>query len=195
MKHLKLIVFILVGFTVFNLWQSCKKGPEDPFFSIHSRLSRVTGNWNITKYTVNGIDSLRKVLDSTAFAGPCGDEIDKTIEQDKFVWSFDKLGHFQSKATIDTTFIIDIINNTPICLDAFVSDSGSVVTVRDWNFTSGVGDLKNKEQLYLVDPNTLEVTLFDIVELRNNEIKLKRTTIDPLTTVATLYEYTLERIK
>ena len=195
MKHLKFILFILVGFTILNLWQSCKKGPEDPFFSIHSRVARVTGDWNITSYKVNNQDSLRKVLDSTAFQGACGNEIDKTIETDHFEWSFDKKGNFQEKLTRDTTITLDIINNTPVCPDASVSDSGTVVTVASWNFTSGVGNLKNKEQLYLIDNNTKEVFLFDIIELRNNEMKLNRITVDQLTSEATLREYILSRIK
>src|SRR4030095_17040939 len=94
MKSLRLIVFILMGITVLNFWQSCKKGPEDPFFSIHSRLARVAGDWNITKYKVNGADSLRSVIDSVAFTGFCGDEIDKTVLTYKYIWSFDKDGNF-----------------------------------------------------------------------------------------------------
>ncbi len=71
MNKLKLIVLILSAITLLNFWQSCKKGPEDPFFSLHSRLARVTGDWNITDYRVNGKDSLRVVppADSLTFIG------------------------------------------------------------------------------------------------------------------------------
>ena len=197
MKHLKLIVFILIGVTILNFWQSCKKGPEDPFFSIHSRLARVTGDWNVTKYTVNDKDSLRVVPpgDSVTFIGACGEETDKTVINYKMVWSFDKNGNYQAKVTADTSVIFDILNNTPICTDSTRKDSITLITVKQWNFTSGVGDLKNKEQLYIVDPETKDVFLYDIIELRNNEMKLQRDTIDPTTNQATQKAYTLSRIK
>ena len=196
MKHLKIILFILIGFTVFNLWQSCKKGPEDPFFSIHSRLARVAGDWNITEYKVNGADSLRQVIDSIAFPGFCGPEVDKTILVYKYIWSFDKNGGFKETRTRDSTVSIDIQNNVPItCEDSIYTDSTVKVTVLNWNFTSGVGDLKNKEQLYTIDPETQKITLYNIVELRNNEMKLERDIIDPVSNVDTLRQYLLERIK
>jgi len=195
MKRLRIIVFILIGFTVFNLWQSCKKGPEDPFFSIHSRLARVAGDWNITEYKVNGADSLRRVIDSVAFTGFCGDEIDKTVITYKYIWSFDKNGNFSEKLTRDSSIILDILNNTAICHDSTIVDSTVKVTVLNWNFTDGVGDLKNKEQLYTIDPETQEVTLYNIIELRNNEMKLERDVIDPVSNVDTLRQYLLERIK
>lgn len=195
MKQLKLIVFILVGITLLNFWQSCKKGPEDPFFSIHSRLARVSGDWNITEYKVNSADSLHRVVDSIAFIGPCGSQIDKTILSFAIIWSFDKDGNFQQTQTQDSTISFDIINNTPICPDSTSTSSETIVTVANWNFTSGVGDLKNKEQLYILDPETKEVHLYDIIELRNNEMKLENETVDPVTNEATLRQFLLQRIK
>ncbi|MGB3074027.1 MAG: hypothetical protein WBB36_01830, partial [Chitinophagales bacterium] len=73
--------------------------------------------------------------------------------------------------------------------------SSTTVTILTWNFTSNVGDLKNKEQLYILDPYTKKSLLFDIIELRNNEMKLERDTIDPFTSIAYQRSYTLSRIK
>jgi len=197
MRPLKLIVCILLTITFLNFWQSCKKGPEDPFFSIHSRLARVTGDWNITEYRVNGKDSLRVVPpgDSLTFIGPCGEETDKKVINYKFVWSFDKTGFFQEKLNVDTTLIFDILNNTPICEDSTQIDSSTIITIKEWNFASGVGSLKNKEQLYILDNETKQVLLYDIIELRNNEMKLLRDTIDPVSNQSSQKTYTLSRIK
>ena len=195
MRHLKLIVFILIGITTLNFWQSCKKGPEDPFFSLHSRLARVDGDWNITEYKVNTVDSLNQVIDSISFIGPCGAQVDKTILAFQYEWSFDKNGNFQQTLKRDSLISFDIINETPICQDSSIGTSNTIVTVQNWNFTSGVGDLKNKEQLYLIDPETKEVRLFDIIEFRNNEMKLENETVDPVTNEATLRQYLLTRIK
>lgn len=196
MKQLKFIVFILLGITILNLWQSCKKGPEDPFFSIHSRLARVTGEWNITSYKVNDKDSLRRVADSIGpYVGFCGSEIDKVILNYKYVWTFEKTGAFEEKLIIDSSYIYDIANNTPICKDSLYKDSSQTVIVAEWNFTGKVGDLKNKEQILILDPETKKSLLFDIIELRNNEMKLERDTIDPTTNQALTKAYTLSRIK
>ncbi len=197
MNKLKLIVLILSAITLLNFWQSCKKGPEDPFFSIHSRLARVTGDWNITDYRVNGKDSLRVVppADSLTFIGACGTETDKKVINYNFIWSFDKTGFFQEKLNVDTSIIFDIANNTPICKDSTHVDSSIVITIKEWNFTNGVGTLKNKEQLYLLDNETKEVLLYDIIELRNNEMKLLRDTIDPISNQSKQKTYTLSRIK
>ncbi|MBX7108151.1 MAG: hypothetical protein K1X61_05825 [Chitinophagales bacterium] len=196
MKILKFVIVILIGVTILNLWQSCAKGPEDPFISFHSRKARVTGDWNITSYTVNNKDSLRRVADSIGpYIGFCGSEIDKLILNYKYVWSFDKDGGFKSKLTIDSSYIYDIANNTPICKDSLYKDSSTVITVAEWNFTGNIGDLKNKEQLLILDPYTKKSLLFDIIELRNNEMKLERDTIDPLTSIAYERSYILSRIK
>lgn len=196
MKQLKFIVFILIGITVLNLWQSCRKGPEDPFISFHSRLARVTGDWNITEFKINNKDSLRRVADSIGpYFGFCGLETDKVILNYKYVWTFEKNGGFKEKLTIDSSYIFDIANNTPICKDSTYQDSSTTVTVASWNFTGNVGDFKNKEQLLVYDPYTKRSTLFDIIELRNNEMKLRSDTIDPFTSIAYEKSYVLSRIK
>ena len=196
MKQLKFVVFILIGITILNFWQSCKKGPEDPFFSLHSRLARVTGEWNITTYKVNNDDSLRRVVDSIGpYIGFCGSETDKVVLNYNYIWTFEKDGNFQERLLIDTSYIYDIANNTPICKDSLYQDSSLTVTVQEWNFTGKVGDLKNKEQILILDPETKKALLFDIIELRNNEMKLQRDTIDPQTNQALQKEYVLTRIK
>jgi len=194
MKTLRFIVLMLAGFTVLTVWNSCKKGSEDPFFSIHSRLQRVCGDWHIVEYKVDFVDSLRRVIDSSVVNGPCGLETDKEIHNYNYTWSFDKHGGFTSKLVLGIDLSVDILNNTATCVDGFSHDSTIVVTVQSWNFTAGVGDYKNKEQFYLFDPDTKTAQIFDIVECREKEMKLQTQYVDPVSNVATLRTYTLKSI-
>jgi len=185
---------MLTGFTVLSIWNSCKKGPEDPFFSIHSRLQRVCGDWKIVEYKVDFVDSLRRVIDSSSVNGPCGLETDKEINVYDYTWTFDKHGGFTEKLVLFDEISIDIVNNTQTCPDAFSHDSTITVTVAAWNFIAGVGDFKNKEQFYLYDPDTKLAQIFEIVELREKEMKLRTEFVDPVSNVATLRTYTLKSI-
>ena len=195
MKSFRGIALLILGAGIFLTWNGCKKGPEDPFFSIWSRKHRVVGDWQIVSYRVDDKDSLRRVIDSSSIVGACGPEVDKEIHYYDAKWSFDKDGNFSQnlKILIETT--IDIVNNTAPCPDVVTLDSTIAVTVKNWNFTGKVGDVKNKEQLLLFDPETKETVIYDIIELREKEMKLETEVIDPVTNTATIEEYTLESIK
>lgn len=197
MKTLRIIVFMLAGFTLLTVWSSCKKGPEDPFFSIYSRLQRVCGDWKITVYDVNYVDSLRRVIDSIPNGvGSCGPEVYKEIDTYVYTWTFDKNGGFSEKLILRHDTIIDILNNTQACPDAFLFDSTITTRINSWNFTSDVGDFKNKEQLYIFDDETKATIIYTIIELREKEMKLETSTVstDSLNTVY-LKQYTLTKIE
>jgi hypothetical protein len=196
MKTLRLIVLMMTGFTVLMVWNSCKKGPEDPFFSIHSRLSRVTGDWKISEYDVNFVDSIRRRIDSIPDGnGICGPQSEKHIDIYNYTWSFDKHGGFTEKLNLFHDHYIDVVDEDPdICPDLYEHDSVITVTVKDWNFTGGVGDFKNKEQIYLFDAETKLAQIFDIIELREKEMKLETTTINPDSNTVYIRQYTLTKI-
>ncbi len=54
MKNRKSILIILLAGTLIPCIQSCKKYPEGPAISIHSKTARVANTWNVEKYLVNG---------------------------------------------------------------------------------------------------------------------------------------------
>lgn len=196
MKTLRFIVFMLAGFTLLAIWNSCKKGPEDPFFSLNSRLSRITGNWKITEYKVNYVDSIRRVVDSIPLgAGSCGPQAYKEIDTYNYTWSFTKEGEFQAKLILVHDTIVDILNNTIACPDGFFHDSVITTVEESWNFASNVGDFKNKEQMYIFDPEKGLATIYTIIELRSKEMKLETETIEPDTNIVHLKQYTMTKIK
>lgn len=182
---------MFAGLSMVMLWNSCKKGPEDPFFSIHSRLGRVCGSWQVTFFEVDFYDSLRRVVDSAGSIGGCGDQIEKNIDFYDYEWTFDKHGNWSEKLTVKSEHTIDILNNTQPCPDVFEVDSFITVTLKNWNFSSNVGDFKNKEQLYLYDNETKLSTVYTIIECREKEMKLETETVDPETNTVSLRQYTL----
>src|SRR6185295_4558968 len=119
MKTLRFIVFMLAGISLLAIWNSCKKGPEDPFFSLNSRFSRITGDWKVTEYKVNYVDTIRLVVDSIPSGwGSCGPQAYKEIDTYNYTWSFTKDGGFQEKLILFHDTIVDILNNTQACPDA-----------------------------------------------------------------------------
>lgn len=45
----KFLLVVLIGAFAMPMFQSCKKGPNDPGISLKSRKSRLVGEWTITK--------------------------------------------------------------------------------------------------------------------------------------------------
>ncbi len=195
LRHAYWLSGVVLFMLTIGISSSCKKGPEDPFFSIWSRKQRVVGNWNIIAYKVDFIDSLRRVVDSMVINGPCGLQTNKTIHYYSYRWSFDKEGNFTEVRKVRTEDIVDILIENVNCQDARAVDSVIVVTKKKWNFTGGIGDVKNKEQLMLYDDETKETIIYDIIMLRSNEMKLQTVVVDPLTNQATLRDYHMESIK
>lgn len=194
MKALRWLILVVAGVMLVVSYNSCKKGPEDPFFSIFSRKHRVVGDWKVTEYKVDFVDSLRKVLLAEAILGACGQQIDSVIWTYDYEFSFSKEGSFSGKTTVYMDTTIDIINNTAACPDVHLRDSISASVALNWNFTGNIGDYKNKEQLIIYDPETKETTIYDIVGLHEKEMKLKREEIDPITNVQHVWEYTFTKI-
>lgn len=195
MKELRIIIVILVGLTWVLPWGGCKKGPEDPFFSIWSRKSRVVGDWKIVEYKINFQDSLRRVIDSMVVNGPCGIETTKVVHFYNYRWSFTNDGNFTEVLKILEETSVDIQNNNVNCPDVVTLDSTITTTILKWNFTGNIGDYKNKEQLLLYDPETKVTAIYDIIMLRSKEMKLRNEIVDPLTNVATVRELKLEAVK
>jgi ribonuclease BN (tRNA processing enzyme) len=168
------------------VFQSCKKGEGDPFFSIYSRKARLCNEWKVSKYT-----ETYEIKDTTI----------TTEITDK-----------QKKITVEARFIDTTIyryylligdlnykfekNGTYERYEAFTDDTTKVnnVTVQTglWYFTGGGkgSATKEKELLALqmtqytfnpMSPTTYTITysgdnkleLFHIYSLKKNEIVLK----------------------
>ena len=59
MKKLILLLLVITAITA-----GCKKYPDGPLISLRTAKGRLYGTHNLTKYTVNGVDSLSRYCDS-----------------------------------------------------------------------------------------------------------------------------------
>ncbi|MEW6467989.1 MAG: hypothetical protein AB1458_03650 [Bacteroidota bacterium] len=115
-------------------FSGCKKGENDPFVSLKSRKSRVAGSWKITKgegKDVNGSTTTTWTYDGTTWTQTTGSTTTTlTVEQ---TYTFEKDGTWKGHYMESTTGYSNTVDQTGT-----------------WNFTSGVGEMKNKSQIVLM---------------------------------------------
>lgn len=110
MKKLSQLILVLIATAlIIPTFESCKKGEEDPSFSLISRKSRLCQDWKITSYkkTIQTNDSIiaytfdgstfRKIMSNYQYASP-----------GSMVLKFSKTGSYQwdQSATTDTSSYI-----------------------------------------------------------------------------------------
>jgi len=166
MKRLFGFVFSLLIVGSSLMITGCKKGVNDPFFSIYSRKHRVTGSWSFTsferealtkgydgvftneKFTVTGEDIVRVVAVSQS-----SDDTSITYrgKVKEAFYKFDKDGR------MDYRFWYEI--NHPVTTYDEATDLTTyerwITTIEikgngTWNFLNKIDNYKNKERLSLV---------------------------------------------
>lgn len=168
----KLLTGTLLITTILNLCTSCKKGEDDPAFSLRTRKARVTGEWKAvqgTSYTSNeGIDyknTQEVTYTENTFNGI---QIETSLNDIKKVTY---AGKYSYEITLDKNGNYEI-NQT--------SDGKEFYSKGRWNFTGNIGKNKNKQQLVLTQTNNNGRNItgnfvnqtFDIKELRNKKMVL-----------------------
>jgi len=163
-----LSLYLMVTFVLFN---GCRRGEDDPFISFRSRKARVIGKWKMTssKTIYNHTESSRSTTE--IFIGN-GSTYTFT-EQNSNGTNFSKTGTF----TYEITFKKDG------SYTGQMNQDGEITNIEGkWNFTRGVGDMKDKSQITLYetsykdldDTNTSTGHYFndtyDLKELRNNKM-------------------------
>lgn len=169
----KILATIVISTMVIPVFNSCKKGEDDPFLSLRSRKARVVGDWEVVSYkstysynspsnpswnysstyNMNGSTYTDVYTDATGTTTTNGTETWK--------WTFEKDGTYDYTRTID----------------------GQTETSKGtWNFTSGVGDLKNKSQITYYEQSYTSSSgsstwtgnyvdgAWDLTELRNKKM-------------------------
>lgn len=185
-----LILFFAVGSLLFV---GCKKGKEDPFFSLISRKNRVTGYWDfdqmernaLTKFqngvfynelfTVNG-ESVSVKRDTTQ-GGDSDTSFTIKGKVKEAYYRFDKDGR------MDYLFRYELIDNK-ITTDEnteYVTTERTTTTVEQkgtgtWNFLNKIDNYKNKERISLVfesyNKKTTINLFMDIQDPGNEDISL-----------------------
>lgn len=148
MKNTIIILFsiLLTGIGFYG----CKKGPNDPFLSIHSRKARVAGEWKLTAGTeltiINGVsenrtdDGVHQLYVDTSNTSYADDH---TV-----TYTMDKKGGYTGTEhrlhkEVDIDTLIDWTTTTTTTTDDKY--------VGTWNFTDKIGELKNKSQLTMIE--------------------------------------------
>ena len=161
------------------VFEGCKKGDGDPFLSLHSRKARVAGEWKLStgKTTDKSVSGTMTTTTTTEYTGSAANESTTIV-----------MGSFSNTTTNSKGYTESWKFEKDGKVSGTIVDDGSTTTVTGvWNFTNGVGDLKNKEQLVMTFLTTTsgsstststgvtnDVT-YDIYELKNKEMILKQT--------------------
>lgn len=172
MKNFRIVLILVLGsLMVFN---SCKRGAEDPFLSFKSRDARITGEWLITDITGSSTQYVRYLQEP--FAG--------NSEREVINYSFS--GYIMNQ-TITTTTVFDgqsttntdiytIYRNETVTIDK----DGTVTVVRsyeDGEVTSETGRWywtnNNKKKIGIAFDVDGDYTAFDIIQLKDKEIILQ----------------------
>lgn len=184
MKHLRIFVVIaLAGIFIATGIQSCKKGPNDPGISFSSRKGRVAGTWVITIWIRNGIEFINEVEDTSVNftgCGPSGSCRTVVTTDRNYEYIFDADGGYILTAKTAIKASISYAGSGPFCPNdtSFNVSDTTAVFIGSWNFTSSVGETKNKEQMIITDPNDFLSEIYDIDRLAKKEMILKRVYTD-----------------
>jgi len=180
MKRLTGYGLILIVLGSIWIFDGCKKGDDDPFFSIHSRKARVTGDWTIEFMERNVTQSLSDGSKAVVDFKIDGDKI--IIKVDSFETSHDTTNiittgivnevyyRFDRNSKMDHVFSYQLTKEKSV-IDENTSISTYdkiVTTIKDratgsWDFISkieknGVNKYKNKERISLIFESKNNVT-------------------------------------
>jgi hypothetical protein len=164
-NHTLILVAMFILATTFT---ACKKGEDDPSLSLRSRKARVEGNWKVTSskrtsmYDYPGSTQSYTIVytnDGSTYTNVTTDSAGGTTTTSGSVNPAKYI--FESNGTY--TYTSDTITNTGA-----------------WNFTSGIGDLKNKSQITMYPRTQHNGTIYtgfnefpityDLKELRNEKM-------------------------
>ncbi|HEU4718824.1 MAG TPA: hypothetical protein VFU15_13365 [Bacteroidia bacterium] len=158
----------------------CKKGPDDPFMSLHTRKGRVVGDWTLkagTETMSNGSSTTTYTWDGTNITVTQGSN--SSTNGETVTVNFEKDGTYKMVTTDTYT--------TPFAYTDTQTSTGT------WNFTGKIGDDKNKDHIVMRELSNTDVvaagsstttttssytgdsapaTVWYLDELKNKEMKI-----------------------
>lgn len=164
-------IYVLVLLSI--CFFSCKKGDQDPVFSLHTRKARLTGDWHLSSgsltllFKKQGFPDYNETYNFTEDTYTSINRTTGANQQGRFKLNitFNKDGGFS---------FLQLFGSTNI------SGNGT------WDFLKGVGKYKNKERLsfnassigggsYFIDAfnKSKNYFIYNIVELRNKKLVLE----------------------
>lgn len=156
---------LLLATFILTFFSGCfKKGKDDPFISFRTRKARVVGTWTMTSgkryYSYGGY------ISETTY--------DKSNYYSQINYNFNSPAFQESGSA---KFTIKFSKDGTVNYQRLLDPQDQFGLNGTWNFTSGIGKHKNKEQIVFYDgrvsSNSTDFT-FNIRELRNKKMVLYR---------------------
>lgn len=166
----RIVLFLLIA-VVFD---SCRKGPEDPFFSFITRKNRLAKEWKAVSYTINDKDQLVKTELDTLSDEICGNQYIKDSLNLSYFLTINKNGDYITLKLYNGNTIATAPGSPCTDLEYNMIIDSSKLEKGLWNFTGGVGNTSSREQLFLYEEETGAGVIWDILGLRSDELHLER---------------------
>lgn len=196
----KFILPLILLVTVSSVYVGCKKGPDDPFFTIKSRQGRMVGVWKVSSYAVNGYEYISGDTTLSIPSGSCGTLTTKLHSGINMTFEFKDNGEYTTSQQDTTVTTLTYSAPSATCVNGTTTDVGTTsITSGNWTFAGGVGDYKNKEQLVISSwdaSSGSEVSdVIDIVKLSSKQIVLTYSITDPANSTVTKVDIIMDAVK
>lgn len=144
---------LLIYLAIFN---SCRKGNEDPIFSFYSRKARLAGDWNIVSYNEN---------QSLVYSYPDGSSSNETFNRNFGTVNYIESGvsptssytysgkisrsHYHFSKSGDWNSVIEYFVYVPQAVGGYYVSKTRIEEEGTWKFNDKKAELKNKESMEL----------------------------------------------
>ncbi|MBI3502218.1 MAG: hypothetical protein HY063_10525 [Bacteroidetes bacterium] len=184
-----LLAMAIVAIT-FN---ECKKYPDGPGLSLRSKTARMTDNWKISSYKINGVDELAPYTETMTYTisnfscSNVGQDVTYTYSESlsNFTMDIAKGGTVTTSITESITDIDGTATNAA-CAAKTKTTTLTSASAGTWAFASG-----KKQVIVTTTGTSSSTTTYDILELKEKEMKWKGTVT--ISGVAYLEEYTFTK--
>ena len=139
----KILQLTLIASFLLGVLTNCKKGEDDPFISLRTRKARVVGEWTLTSGKSTG--------SSVSHTGNNSNFYSQTLSASTLSY-VDNSGSFTATFSFKVVFEKDgtfTITQTMSWNNGGTLNTSTNIISGIWNFTAGVGEYKNREQIYL----------------------------------------------
>jgi hypothetical protein len=198
MKHNKSITILLIALTIVTLISSCKRGEDDPFFSLLSRKTRVTGDWRIDYFESQLFQKFQNSYKANRKFVIEGDRITLTVDSidtphDTTITIYGVLK--ESEYNFDKNSKMKFLLNYELVIEKISVDENTNITTYDkkvqtftdrangtWNFLgsvekNGVNKYKDKERISFIyeSYNTDVLTVHTIRKVNEEGVTISNT--------------------
>ncbi len=171
MKNKKGLTILIVALTIVTVFNGCKRGEDDPFFSLLSRKARVTGDWKIDYFESQLLQKFQNSYKAKRKFVIEGDKITLTVDSidtphDTIITIYGVLK--ESEYNFDKNSKMKYLLNYELVIEKITVDENTNVTTYDkkiqtftdratgtWNFLgrvekNGVNKYKDKERISFI---------------------------------------------